>query len=230
MPRITRGLIDGGVYHVLNRGNGKQVVFHKDGDYEAFLVLMGESKTRYPIELLAYCILPNHFHFVIRCPKAARLCQWMQWLMTSHVRRYHKHYGSSGHVWQGRFKSFLIQEDAYLFNVFRYVEANPFRAGLVLSSQLWPWSSLRHRIVNEENSLIDPSPFGLPDRWVEMLDVPQEGEVVEQIRNSLMRQTPYGQSDWQRVMSSRLGLESTLRPRGRPRKLKSSLSPFKGRP
>ncbi|MFQ5963900.1 MAG: transposase [Candidatus Scalinduaceae bacterium] len=110
MPRIPRGLSDGLVYHVLNRGNGKQSVFHEDKDYEAFFGLMKEAKKQYSLKLLAYCLMPNHFHVILMPAQAGDLSKWMQWLMTSRVRRYHRYYGTSGHVWQGRFKSFIIQE------------------------------------------------------------------------------------------------------------------------
>ena len=76
---------------------------------------------------------------VIRPNQAEELSKWMQWLMTSHVRRYHRHYGTSGHIWQGRFKSFIVQEDIHLLMVLRYVEGNPVRAGLVNSAKEWLW-------------------------------------------------------------------------------------------
>lgn len=91
MPRITRGLVDGFVYHVLNRGNGGREVFSKDQDYEAFTDLIKEVKSRYAIKIFAYCLIPNHFHMVVVPIQAKELSKGMQWLMTSHVRRYHQH-------------------------------------------------------------------------------------------------------------------------------------------
>ena len=100
MPRMPRGLSVGLVYHVLNRGNGRQAVFHKDKDYEVFIDLMKKANERYSVKLFAYCLMPNHFHMVLMPDQSKDLSRWMQWLMTSHVRRYHRHYVSSGHVWQ----------------------------------------------------------------------------------------------------------------------------------
>ncbi len=131
---------------MLNRGNGRQTVFKKEKDYEAFINLMKEAKERYPIKIFAYSLMPNHFHMVIKPTLAQELSKWMQWLMTSHVRRYHRHYGTSGHVWQGRFKSFIIQEDVHMLMVLRYVEGNPVRAKLVSSAKEWFWSSHEERI------------------------------------------------------------------------------------
>src|ERR671922_923371 len=111
MPRIARGHSDGQIYHVLNRGNGRQDVFHKDGDFKALIDLLAKMQESYEVSILAYCLMTNHFHLLLRPSKAEDLSRGMQWLMTSHVRRYHRHYGTSGHVWQGRYKSFIVQED-----------------------------------------------------------------------------------------------------------------------
>lgn len=106
MPRTARASVGGVCYHVLNRGNGRAEVFHKDGDYASFLQLMAEANERLPMRILAYALLPNHFHLVLWPRGDGDQSRWMQWLLTSHVRRYHRHYHGSGHVWQGRFKAF----------------------------------------------------------------------------------------------------------------------------
>jgi len=104
MPRGARVVADNEVYHLLNRGNGRADVFHKPGDFEAFINLVVEAKERYPVKVIAYCLMSNHFHLLVRPQRGEELSRWVQWLMTSHVRRYHRHHGSSGHVWQGRTK------------------------------------------------------------------------------------------------------------------------------
>jgi len=218
MPRISRGLSDGYIYHVLNRGNGGQKVFHKNKDYEAFVGLMGEAKERYSVKILGYCLMPNHFHIVVEPVLAEELSKYMQWLMTSHVRRYHTHYGTSGHVWQGRYKSFIIQKDDHLLTVLRYVESNPIRAGLVGSAREWAWSSHREVIGERPHFLIDKVPLELPQAWNRWVDVPLPAREREGLRLSVNRQSPYGDSMWQKKLSRALGLESTLRSRGRPRK------------
>src|SRR5438093_3976224 len=142
MPRTARASVGGVCYHVLNRGNGRATVFHKDGDYRAFLTAIRDLEAEVPMRLLAYCLMPNHFHLALWPVGDGDLSRWMHWLMTVHVRRYHRHYHSDGHVWQGRFKAFPIQEDDHLRAVLRYVERNPLRAGLVRRAEDWPWSSL----------------------------------------------------------------------------------------
>jgi putative transposase len=218
MPRISRGLADDCIYHVINRGNGGQVVFQKDKDYEAFVNLMKEAKIRYAVKIFAYCLMPNHFHIVVMPHQSGDLSKWMQWLLTSHVRRFHKHYGTSGHIWQGRYKSFLIQKDSHLLTVLKYVESNPLRAGLVNSANNWMWSSHRESFHKGGHLLIDEVPLELPKKWSEFVNESISEKELEKLRQSVTRQSPYGDSLWQVHVSKTFGLESTIRPKGRPRR------------
>lgn len=216
MPRIPRGQQGGYAYHVINRGNGRATVFHKSQDYEAFLSLLNEAKRRHPVKLFGFSLMPNHFHFVMEPAHENALSQFMQWLLTSHVRRYHKHYGSSGHIWQGRFKSFPVQRDEHSIMVLRYVLQNPVRAGLSSTPQEWRWSSLRRPQLIDACPVNDEAPFAEPI----------EEHQLTTIRECLNRQRPFGRKDWQSEVATRFGLTSTLRPHGRPRiEKKSSLSP-----
>lgn len=213
MPRIARGQVAGYAYHVINRGNGRAKVFRKAKDYEAFVELLGLAKTRHGVKILAFCLMPNHFHLVLEPPTNTALSRFMQWLLTSHVRRYHRHYHTSGHVWQGRFKSFPIQRDEHLLAVLRYVVQNPARAGMVKSPGQWAWSSIR---ITELN---DRGPFygrGLSDP---VLEEPLPAQNLAMLRECVRRQRPFGTAGWQAYIAKRLGLESTLRSRGRPRKV-----------
>jgi putative transposase len=218
MPRIARALIDGAVYHILNRGNGSRRVFHKDLDYKAFLSLIEAAKSKFMVKIFAYCLMPNHFHMVTMPSKGEDLSRFMQWLMTSHVRRYHQHYGTSGHIWQGRFKSFIIQKDNHLITVLRYVEGNPLRAELVISAKDWLWSSHRERIGLLQSNLIDEIPIELPSGWSKFVDEPITIKELEKLYTSVNRQAPYGLSDWQIQICRRYHLGPTVRQRGRPKK------------
>lgn len=218
MPRTARASLGGWCYHVLNRGNGRAEVFHKDEDYAAFIALFEPACERLAMRMVGYCLMPNHFHLVLWPHKDGDLGRWMQWLMTSHVRRYHRHYGGGGHVWQGRFKAFPIQEDEHLLAVLRYVERNPVRARLVRGAENWRWSSLRQRMPGASESLLSASPVPLPSRWIELVNQPQNEAELAAIQRSVQRGTPYGGPRWTPRAAEELGLESTLRPRGRPRK------------
>jgi len=203
---------------VLNRGNGRRAVFHKHGDYAAFLKLLTQAGQRTSVRLLAYCLLPNHFHLALWPQGDGELSAYMMWLLTAHVRRYHQHYHSSGHVWQGRFRAFPIQEDDHLLTVLRYIERNPVRAGLVEQAQDWRWSSAA--ADRGATPAVDASPVPRPANWLEIVNQPQTEAEVESVRESLRRGRPFGHSTWTTATADRLGLEQSLRPRGRPRKAK----------
>lgn len=141
MPRPLRLAPAGLCFHVINRGNGRATVFHKAEDYAAFLRILALGCERIDMRLLAWCLMPNHFHLVLWPLRDGDLARWMQWVTTCHVRRYHRHYKGSGHVWQGRYKAFVAQDTTYLLTLLRYVERNPVRAGLAVRAEDWPWSS-----------------------------------------------------------------------------------------
>ncbi len=205
-----------GCYHVMNRGNGRADVFRKEEDYEAFLQLLDDACARLPMRVLAYCLMPNHFHLALQPRDDGDVSCWMQWLMTSHVRRYHQHYHTSGHVWQGRYKSFPIEADDHLYIVLRYIERNPLRANLVQRAQDWPWSSLRWWRRRDRPTYLSDGPMARPSDWVRRVNRTETDAELDAVRTSIGRGTPFGTKAWQNRAATRLGLQSTLRPRGRP--------------
>jgi putative transposase len=205
---------------VLNRGNGRAEVFHKQGDYAAFVDLLAAANERVSMRILGYVLMPNHFHLVLWPRAAGDLSRWMQWLLTSHVRRYHRHYHSSGHVWQGRFKAFPIEQDEHLLAVLRYAERNPLRAGLVDRAEEWAWSSLAWRAIGKRPAMLAKWPVRCPRNWVDHVNAPQTEAELLALQRSIDRGSPFGDNRWSERAAKRLGLESSLRPRGRPRKLK----------
>jgi putative transposase len=223
MPRTARASAGNYCYHVLNRGNGRQKVFHKPDDYAAFLRLLIDANCRDDgpaMRLLAYCLLPNHFHLVVWPREDGDLSRWMQWLLTSHVRRYHRHRGTSGHVWQGRFKAFPIQKDEHLLTVMRYVERNPVRAKTlgVRKAERWPWSSASLPTAGIERPALDRGPVARGADWLAWVNEPISEAELYAVRMSLARGRPFGTAAWQKRAAGDLGLEFTLHPRGRPRK------------
>ena len=148
------------------------------------------------------------------------LSRWMQWLLTAHVRRYHRHYQSSGHVWQGRFKAFPIQQDEHLFSVLRYVERNPVRAKSipVRRAERWPWSSIGTPPVGVELPELHPGPVPRGEAWLEWVNQPQTEAELIALRECIARGRPHGSDRWVQTTARRLGLESSLRSRGRPQK------------
>ena len=174
MPRTARASVGNVCYHVLNRGNARNTVFHKDADYGAFLKLLNQANDRVSMRLLAFCLMPNHFHLVAWPRQNGDLSKWMQWLTTSHVRRYHRHYDSSGHVWQGRFKAFPIQSDDHLLTVMRYAERNPVRAKTisVRKAQNWKWSSAGTPTSEFEPVKLHNGPAKRRSDWLDWVNKP----------------------------------------------------------
>jgi putative transposase len=201
----------------LNRGNARSRVFHKEGDFAAFVEIMAEASLRHPMRVLAYCLVPNHFHLALWPALDGDLSRWMHWLLTTHVHRYQRHYHSSGHIWQGRFKSFPIQEDDHLRVVLRYIERNPLRAGLVERAEDWRWSSLQALSSAAASAVrLDPGPAPRGANWVEAVNAPMFETEVQLVRESIRRDRPLGDRTWTLATATKLGLEYSLHPRGRP--------------
>lgn len=138
MGRPLRPVADGLVYHALNRGKNRERVFCDEGDFRAFLRALAQTQLRYPFELFGYALMGNPFHLLLRPQAGQSISRILQSLTAAHTWRYHRRHQSSGHVWPGRFKSPVIQDDEHLLTVLRYVEANPLRAGMVADLQDYP--------------------------------------------------------------------------------------------
>lgn len=220
MPRTARASAGGLCYHVLNRGNAGSDVFHEARDYTEFLQLLCEGTETRGIRLLGYCLLPDHFHIVLWPRKDGDLSHWMQWLLTSHVRRYHRQYRTSGHIWQGRFRAFPVQPGEHLLTVLRYVEQNPVRLKelKLRKPQRWPWSSISKVVLEADRPKIEPGPSARGKNWLKLVEQSLTVEDLAMVRHSVIRGTPLGDPKWQKRIVAKLGLESTMRPRGRPRK------------
>lgn len=210
----------GYAYHVLNRAVGRATLFHKDGDYTAFETVLREAKVWQPMRVLAYCLMPNHWHLVLWPRHDGELSEFLRWLTVTHTQRYHAHYhsGGTGPLYQGRFKSFPIEEDEHLLTVLRYVERNPLRAGLVRRAEAWRWSSLWQRLHGQGATWLEEGPVPRPAGWLGCVSAAETEAELEALRRSVVRGCPFGAGPWAERTAKRLGLEATLRPRGRPRK------------
>lgn len=225
MARRIRCSDAGYVYHVLNRAVGRATLFHKPGDYAAFEEILRQAGERSAMRLLSYVVMPNHWHLVVWPRQDGSLSAYAQWLTVTHVRRWHAHYHSAGTgpIYQGRFKSFPVQEDGHFLTVCRYVERNPVRANLVERAEDWRWSSLWHRTRETKVAWLSKWPMTLPTGWTEHVNEPETERELAALRRSVVRGAPYGNAGWQAKTARALGLESSLRPRGRPRKADAKL-------
>ncbi|OGI51034.1 MAG: hypothetical protein A3B81_05315 [Candidatus Muproteobacteria bacterium RIFCSPHIGHO2_02_FULL_65_16] len=222
MGRPHRNAPGGLVYHVLNRANARQPIFKKEEDYRAFERVLATVQERVAMRILAYCLMPNHWHLVLWPRRDNDLSTFMRLLTLTHTQRWHAHRRSagSGHLYQGRFKSFVVQQDAYLLTVCRYVERNALRAKLVKRAEAWRWSSLwRYQYGDTKaKALLSEWPVDRPRHWVQRVNQPETDAELQSLRGSVNRGSPFGGAVWVKRVVSRLGLESTLRPRGRPRR------------
>jgi len=200
-------------------------IFGKQRDFEAFEEVIAEAKVRLPMRLLAWCVMPNHWHFVLWPRGDGDLSEFMRWLTVTHTQRWHAAHrtAGTGPLYQGRFKSFPIQQDEHLLTVLRYVERNPLRANMVEQADAWRWSSLWHRVHGDEARLLDDGPLALPRGWRQHVQSPQTEAELEALRRAVVRGAPFGEGSWQERTAKRLGLQSTLRARGRP--WKTALQP-----
>ena len=173
MTRKIRNPQPGAIHHVVNRGNRRAVIFHKDGDYDAFVEVLREACERFGMRLLAYSVMPNHWHLVVWPGEDVSLSAFMQWLTTTHVRRYHAHYEivGTGHLYQDRYRNVVCDNERRVLATIRYVEANALAANLVDSAKDWRWSSLWLRANGDEGKLLSECPIELPANWATYVDV-----------------------------------------------------------
>jgi len=220
MPRPARASLGGYCYHVINRGKGRNPVFQTEADYAAFVRLMIEGNERLPMRVTGYCLMPNHFHLLLWPHQDGDLSRWVQWVSTVHVRRYHLQHAGVGQVWQSRFKAFPIQRGDHYLAALRYVEGNPLRAGLVKRAQDWHWSSLAGHSGARARELLSAGPVPKGTGWTRHVNTAQTEAELARLRQSVNRGTPFGSPAWIERTARTMGLESTTRPRGRPRKEK----------
>ena len=240
MPRKARKAPGGMIFHCINRAVGRTRLFRKPQDYAGFEQVMAHALEAVPIRLLAYCIMPDHWHLLLWPTQSGQLAKFMHRLTMTHTRRYQEHRREvgSGHLYQGRFKSFPVQEDRHLLVVARFVECNALRAGLVERAENWPWSSLWRRTYAGTPNVpgvkaiercqlpLSPWPVNRPPDYLRRVNQPQDASEEEAARLSVTKGRPFGDAAWQARVTKRLGLESSFRPTGRPRKsaLQSKIS------
>lgn len=216
MPRTARSIVSGLYYHVINRGNNRAKVFSEPREFDLFVQLMRRAQTRHHIDVAAVCLMPNHFHLLVKPHAAADLAAWLHWLLTTHASRHHKKCNSSGRIWTSRFKAFPIQDDRHLLTVARYVERNALRANLVARAEAWPWSSLQWRVVHLPPFVLSPLPLALPANWPDVVNAPHTATELADLRRCVNWGRPYGDLSWVQRTAVELGLTHTLRRPGRP--------------
>ncbi len=203
----------------MNRGVRRMGLFEDRQDYLTFTECMAEALDLVPLDLFAFCIMPNHFHLIIRPAKDPDLTHFMSLMTMRHSKRWHRRRQSTGGgaVYQGRFRAFPIQTEGYFYAACRYVEGNALRAKLVSRAEDWPWSSLHQRVKNCHILPVETWPIPITEDWTELVNAAQKSREIGQLRRSARSNMPFGNPDWVSRTASILGVEATLRRPG-PRK------------
>jgi putative transposase len=197
-------------------------LFKKDEDFLAFERVLAEALQRVPTRLLGWCVMGNHWHLALWPREDGELSAFVRWLTHTHVQRWHAAHGTAGtgHVYQGRFKSFPVQSGAHLLTMMRYIHRNPVRANLVRRAERWRWGSLwiEQGGTQAQRSLMHDWPVDRPRRWIEHVNAPQSSAEMAAVQTSIRRSSPLGSDAWVKQTAVKLDLQWTLRPRGRPGK------------
>ena len=205
----------------LNGAVARLPLFQKDDNYDAFERVLIEALDKHPIGLLAFTVMPNHWHFVLWPEHDDDMIEFLRWL--THTQRWHAHYHSAGtgHLGQGRYRAFPVQENDHLYTVLRYVKRNALRAGLVKRAENWRWSSLAHRCAGDLDPIhtrLHRWPVPFPRDWDERVNRAETEAELEAVRRSVERSQPFGSETWQKRTAKTLNLVYTIRKLGRRKK------------
>ena len=226
MPRKTRMYLPGVPVHIVQRGNNREACFFCDDDYLYYKVLLDEGLRRYGGLLHAYCLMTNHVHLLITPNASDSISRIIQHVGRQYVQYINKHYRRSGTLWEGRYKSSLIDEEQYLLTCCRYIELNPVAAGMVQTPDQYRWSSYRANAWGKNDKLVAPheiylrmadSVEGRSYFYRELFKHAIPDEDIHTIRQSVSRNYPTGNERFKRQIESALGQKLGTGVRGRPR-------------
>lgn len=221
MPRIGRTNIGGYVYHVLNRANARVRIFDNNKDYKSFEVILEEAVEKFDMRLLSYCIMPNHWHLVLYPKNDGDLIKFMSWITNTHTRRWHteKDTIGQGHLYQGRYKSFICQNDNHFISLVKYVEQNAKKANLIKKAEDWKWSSIwrRENGTTKQKKFLSDWPVSIPKDYLSWINQDQTKQDEEIIKRAIIKSNPFGEDYWVANTVKKFGLQQTLRKVGRPK-------------
>jgi putative transposase len=220
MTRPHRTIPEGAVVHVLNRAVDRRTIFHAPEDFMLFLELVRWAAIATGVPILSYSVMPNHWHFVLKCVVPGDISRFMHLLTSVHARRWRLGQGSVGlgHLYQDRFKCFEINGEIHLEVVLRYVDRNALTAGLVTRAEDWPWCSLAQRLRGMSHAVppLAPLPMPVSSAWLDVVNAPHAEKELAAFRRSIELDRPFGPEDWVRAHPS------LRRGRGRPSLTKNS--------
>ncbi len=197
-------------------------IFSKPADYQLFIDILLAAQKECDIRILAFVLMPNHWHLTLFPRNDGDMRQFMHQVTNAHTRRVHAdtHTTGTGPLYQGRYKSFIVENDQHLLTVIKYIERNPVRAKLVKRCEEWKWGSAYTRIQGsmEQRSVLHAPPVALPKRYVSWINEPENKDILDELRRSVLRGAPFGDTAWVDHMIQTHHLLSTVRSQGRPKK------------
>lgn len=226
MARGQRQAIAAYPYHVIQRGNDRRAVFVDDTDRRQYLAWLGEAAGNFGLSVHAYVLMDNHVHLLATPASDGSLSATLQAVGRRYVRWFNRRHGRTGTLFEGRFRSSLVEADRYLLACQRYIECNPIRAGLVASVEDWPWSSHRHYVGLVADPLVKPhptvwslgnTPFERERAYRALFEDTVVASELDWLRARLHAGRPTASPEWQRALESSRGLRLIPRPVGRPR-------------
>jgi len=221
MARQPRIDVAGEIYHVINRSNARWRIFKTPEDYASVLDCLEETLEKHPLDIFSFCIMPNHWHFAVKPRQNGDMGKFFGKFTQKVTQRWHAahHTAGSGHLFQGRFKSFLVEKDPYFIQLMKYIESNPLRAKMVKQAEDWEWSSLNLRINNKEQAakVLTAWPVDMPRDYLKDVNKPLPKPKLEDIRKSILRSNPLGNELWTKQTVKKYDLEYTIRQPGRPK-------------
>lgn len=219
MSRIARAIAVGFPHHIVNRGNNKTAIFFEKEDYEKFLMLLKMYAKQSNALILAYCLMTNHVHLLVKPLSETSMAKMMQCVTQAYAKYFNKKQERSGRFWENRYFSCIVDCDRYLWTVTRYIEQNPRRANLVIREEDYPYSSARAHILGEKNSLLGEELFTQSERedYIKFIreNIPEEG--VNDIRYSTKTGRPFGGNDFVKKLELMLNRDFILKAPGRPK-------------
>ncbi len=225
MPRQARIDLPGFPVHAVQRGVNRGAVFVDDADRRHFLALMGKSCREHGIALHAYVLMSNHVHMLATASAAGAMSAWMHGLNLCYAQWFNRRHERTGPLWESRFKSCLVDSDAYVLTVHRYIELNPVRAGLCDRPDAYRWSSARGNLGLRQDALLTQHPtlHHLADdpastfaRYGEWLSMPLPPGDIDRIRTSTRQGRAFGDLRFEAMLERTLGRPIRCRPAGRP--------------